>query len=132
MILIKTTSNYFYEKKRDIFILQIKDQGSGLLMFDKEHEENIKLIEEYTSWFKKNNIIYERVAPEGLMVGWLGHFYIDFGNFQDPNLIEYCRVFETDDGKSNHPDKYQMYFMSYDEWVAGGGIERHENDDWEY
>jgi hypothetical protein len=128
---IKTTNDYFYEKKRDIFVLQIKDQGSGL-MFDKEHEENIKLIEEYTDWFKKNNILYERVAPEGLLVGWLGHFYIDFENFQDPNLIEYCRVFETEDGKSNHPDKYQMYCMSYDEWVAGGGIERHEriyNDD---
>ena len=123
-MLIKTTDEYLYEKKRDILILEMRVREDPEYPYidrdlcEQEAQPQLK-------WFKDRGFdSYYTCGPE-LLCGWLGHYYIDV----DPDhnvLSEYVSEWETPEGRSLKPEVYQMLQYSYDSWVQDGGIGRHE------
>jgi hypothetical protein len=125
-MLIFTTDDYLYEKKRDIFILEIKNQNPDRIFYDREYHKNIEIDNTLTKWLDQHNIKYFFTGPPGTLVGWNGHYYVDFQGWEDPNLTLYCNHFENANGESLEPTKYQMLAISYKEWVTTGKLESYE------
>jgi hypothetical protein len=122
-MLIKNTDQYLYEKKRDILVLEMRSKGNKQTIIDRELcEEQAK---EHLDWFKNQGIESYMTCSPGLLMGWLGHYYIDIDS-TDKVISEYSLLFETPTGKSLEPEKYQMILISYDEWVSDGSLARHE------
>ena len=122
-ILIKTTDEYLYVKKRDILVLQLKTPNS--VFFSRDDVETQRIEQEQLSWFKDRGIESYRTCDPSAMIGWFGEYYIDVDPADD--LVErYTDVFETTEGKSKYPERYQMVQLGYQEWVDGGGMQRYE------
>lgn len=132
-ILIYNTDDYLYEKQRDIFVLQIKNQSKVRpFVFDRDNEENKAIIEGQLKWLDSHRVEYAKTAWPELICGWNGLIYVNFSGWDDPVIAEYSAEFEDANGKSKTPEKFEMFAISYEKWVEGGGIERLEkarNDD---
>lgn len=125
VMMVKTTDEYFYEKKHDLLILEMRiKEGDDSFWIDREACETAATIQR--EWFKTRGInSYHTVSPS-LIIGWEGHYYIDVDPVAQASLLdEYSSVFETD-GESKNPEQYQMLLMSYSEWLDNDGISRHE------
>ena len=128
VMLINTTNEYLYEKKRDLLILRLKTPDNGkfnLFGFDRDDEETNRLAREQLNWFSSHDINSYMTCSPGMLAGWDGLYYIDIDPRSDL-VIEYSKKFEDADGKSLTPHYNQMLLLSYDEWVANNGIEEHE------
>lgn len=125
VLLIKTTTEYLYETKQDVFFLELKNQGKTM-MYDRDSIENKKSEEFFTSWFKDRNIQFAMTGPDGLLCGWMGHYYIKFSGWDDPVLKEFSDTFENSDGGSKEPSNYQLFVISYDKWVEDGKLAEYE------
>jgi len=125
-MLIYLTDQYLYEKKRDIYVLQIINQDKSRWFFQRDNKDNLKIQKEITIWLTDNDIDYAITGPPGLLEGWTGMYYVDFSGEDDPKLKLWMSTFEDENGNSLHPEKYIMYQYSYQDWVNSGGLTRHE------
>lgn len=123
--LMQTIEHYLYTTKKDVFILQLKNQGDGIA-YDRENQENINTEESQLQWFRDHNITFAKTGPLGLLCGWLGQYYVAFDGWDDPLLKSYSETFENEDGRSNDPDKYQMFCSYYENWVNNGDLANYE------
>jgi hypothetical protein len=124
-MLIKNTDQYLYENKRDIFILEIKNQ-TGTLWYNDEDQYNKAIEKEQLDWLDAHGVEYARTGPPELLEGWLGHYYVDFAGWDDPKVAEYTEQYENKDGSSLNPEKYRMVALSYEEWVGKGRLAEYE------
>ena len=121
MMLVKSIDDYFYEKKHDLLILEmrIKESDEQLCICREACETAVTVQRE---WFKSRGISLYHTVPSGMIMGWAGHYYIDIDPVVQCDLIdEYSSVFETN-GKSNNPEQYQMLLMSYSRWLDNADI----------
>ncbi len=115
--LIKTVHEYFDEKKRDIFLLDITSkQDEYDLCYGEVDFEQIR-------WFQENNIFYEEVSSISLICGRTGFLYVDFKGHDDPLLKQYIEKYEDGKGMNRDPEQFQLIWMSYQKWVDEGGPE---------
>jgi hypothetical protein len=115
--LVKISHQYFDEKKRDIFLLDINS---------KKHEYDSCYGEvdfEQIRWFRENNIFYDEMGSMSMICGWTGLLYVDFEGHDDPLLKKYIEKYEDEKGMNRNPEHFQLKWMSYDEWVSKGGPE---------
>lgn len=76
MLLIQTTDYYLYTKKRDIFILEIKNQDTSKWNYS-DNLANQQIEQEQRSWFLARNINIAHTVPPSLIAGWNGQLYVD-------------------------------------------------------
>ncbi len=120
MGLVKSIDDYLYEKKRDIVILEMyvnRELDSTYLNREMGEAEAQPQI----NWFLNQGINTYFTVPLCVIEGWLGHYYVDI----EPNneiLKQYSKIFEDEQGISLMPDKYQLYTLSYSEWVNSGEL----------
>lgn len=124
-MLIQTIEDYLYKNKRDVFVLQLKNQ-SEKIFFDKENQENQQIEKEQLDWLMEHNVEFKKTVPQCLIMGWNGQYFVDFKGWEDPNLVDYTNQFENSDGSSNYPTKYQMGVICYNEWVSSGELKKYE------
>ena len=124
--LIQSIDDFLYEKKRDIYVLQIIDQTSHFkLIYDENSDANKITERKQLEWFDKNHIKYYFTCTSELMCGWNGLYYIDFTGPNDPLINKYSTEFENNEGHSLEPSKYQLYCLEYSKWVKSKGLENH-------
>jgi hypothetical protein len=123
MGLIKHIDDYLYEKKRDIVILemhiQTNNKDSVFKIINRELCEADARPQ--INWFLEQGIKTYYAAPLEVFEGWLGHYYVDI----EPNseiLKQYSKIYEDDSGISLMQEKYQLYILSYSEWVNSGKL----------
>lgn len=124
-MLIKTLNDYFYEKRRDLIVLQIKYKPEGRIFIDRDDEKFKEISKNHLEWFEQRGIKMFRTVPPEIIMGWAGHYYVDIDP-KDPILIEYSKEFEDETGVSISPDDYQLYNIFYSEWLKNNGIEKYE------
>ena len=113
--LIKSIDDLFEERKKDLFVLKFfNQQGVFLRFYEQDCETNTNVRKEHLIWFDENHIRYEPTCSASLLCGWNGEYCVDF---DDASLKKYCETFETSEGKSLQPDKFQMYGLCYDDWL---------------
>jgi hypothetical protein len=126
MILIKNTDDYLYELKRDIFVLSLRSpHGASLFGFDRDDHYTKMFEQMHINWFNTNGISYAKTCPPGVLMGWLGHYYVGFESLFDPKVKKYSEDFEVND-KSKHPGRYQLQYLLYTDWVSSGKLIEHE------
>ncbi len=118
-ILLKTIEDLLYEKRRDIFVLRLYNQGSGIA-FRSENQDNAAIEKEQLDWLNEHGVHYEKTVSQCIIEGWIGQYYVDFNGWDDPIVAEYTKAFENENGVSNHPTKYQMHSRSYQQFVDSG------------
>jgi hypothetical protein len=123
--LIHNTNHYFYTKRRDILILEMRIRRENSFLPDAEACE--LAAEPQLTWFRNQGIDSHKTCSPGTLVGWCGHYYIDLDP-ADPVVLEYTEKFENVDGSSLHPDIYAMLCISYKNWKSAGGIASYEQD----
>lgn len=123
-VLIQTIDEYFYSRKRDILVLEMRiKQPDNKFMIDRklcELESTNQLL-----WFKTRGIDYYMTVDASVLEGWFGHYYIDIDP-SDPCVNEYSNTYEDPNGISLDPEKYQMITLKYNEWVNKGSLIKHE------
>jgi len=126
-MLIHSTDYYLYNKKRDLLILEIryKEKDTFSISIDKDNETVKQIANTHIDWFAQRGIKSYLTVPPGILVGWLGHYYIDIDP-TDAIVTEYSKEFEDSEGRSLEPTKYQMLCLWYNTWVEEGGIEKYE------
>lgn len=122
-MLIKTIDRYFYEKRRDLLILEMRIKKEDSIFVDRELCE--EAAKSQLKWFSDRGIKSYATVDAGILAGWFGHYYIDVDP-SDPLILEYSREFEDINGKSLYPDIFQMCCISYSEWIKNDGIELYE------
>lgn len=124
VMIVKTTDDYFYEKKHDLLVLEMRiKKNDGHAWIDREACKSAA--SEQIEWFKSRGIQSYFIVSPGVMIGWDGHYYIDVDPTNSALLDEYSTEFEID-GESKDPKKYQMLLLSYQEWLDNDGINKHE------
>lgn len=127
VMVILTSDDYLYEKKRDILVLQLKSPKNEFFFYhDGLDDQTEKLANEQLEWFTEHGIDYKHTCSPDTIVGWEGLYYIDLDPNDSTIVEQYTKKFEDENGKSLYPDYYQMLALSYDEWVINGGLKRHE------
>lgn len=121
---IKTIQQYLYEKQRDLLLLKLRSPNSEFL-FDGDDEETQKIENQHINWFKDRGIEFYRTCDQSVISGWLGEYYIDVDPTNDI-VNEYSTMFETTDGNSLNPLRYQMYIIDYKNWIDEGGDKIYE------
>jgi hypothetical protein len=121
--LIHNTDYYFYEKRRDILILEMRIRRENSILPDAESCE--LAAEPQLTWFRNRGIDSHKTCSPGTLVGWCGHYYIDLDP-ADPVVLEYTAEFENANGSSLDPEKYAMMCLSYQHWRDSGGIDQYE------
>jgi len=132
--LIKSINEYLYEQKRDIFILKLTDPEeyppSERVMpkaFLNYRTDKIRSHQKLaTDWLDAHGVAWAATTPEGLLEGWCGHLHVDFDGWEDPRLKAWCNEFEIDGERPKYPEKFVLYVQRYEDWVAQGGLARHE------
>ena len=121
--LIQSIDDFLYEKKRDIYVLQIIDQTSHFkLIYDENSDANKITERKQLEWFDENHIKYYFTCTAEHMCGWNGLYYIDFTDHNDPLIKAYSSKFENKEGNSLEPTQYQLYCVEYNKWVKSGGL----------
>jgi hypothetical protein len=114
-------------QKRDIFFLQIHRLENEVLAGDRPDESKVT---EVLQWLDSRGVAVRKIAafadPEIIFEGWPGWYHVDFQGWDDPALVEYSSVYEDADGKPLNPDRFQIWAISYADWVKQGGPERYE------
>jgi hypothetical protein len=95
-------------EKRDLLLIQFKNPS--------------RWRSRHFDWFASNSLRHEIAIPEGFLAGNPGIYAVHFDSLDDPRIVAYTAEFEHADGKSLQPDAYQMFIMSYPEW-----LDRHPN-----
>ena len=124
--LIHNTDEYLYEKKRDIFVLELKNQVKERMSFDRNNIANQQIEKEQLDWLTAHGISFAKTCSPGVLIGWAGHYFVDFSGWDDPAVAAYSAAFENDNGSSKAPDKFRMVALSYEEWVKNGFLSKHE------
>lgn len=127
--LLKNTDEYLYEKKRDVFVLHIQpviEDDDGYPVANYRHESVEEETKIHLDWLDAHGIKWVQTGPSGLLEGWMGHYYVDFTSWEQPELLAYSAQFENEDGTSMAPDRYKMYGLSYQEWIESGDAAAHE------
>lgn len=122
-VLIHNVGHYFYEKKRDLLILELKTPSN--IIFDRKDLITEQIGNEQVQWFKDRGIDSFMTVSEDIICGWLGHYYIDVDPYA-PIVSEYSSVFEDAEGQSLKPDRYRMIIVSYNDWVDSGNLKQYE------
>jgi hypothetical protein len=125
-MLIYTTDDYLYRDKRDIFVLILENQKPEGIAYDSDYPDNKAVAKEVIDWLTEHNIKYAHTVSPDIIEGWMGHYYVEFTGWDDPQVAEWSKDFENDDGSSKYPDKFRMVALSYDEWVDDGSEARHK------
>ena len=127
-MIVNTFDELLYERKRDIFLLEIKpDRSKGERIFGDFGTDEVRaVIKHHTDWLDAHGIKYARCVPPSILVGWVGHIHTEFSGHDDPVLKLYSDEFEIDGTRSKEPDKYQLVYIIYDDWVSSGRMAEHE------
>ena len=123
--LIHSTDHYFYTKRRDILILEMRVRQENSWLPDADACE--LAAEPQLVWFAERGISVSKTCSPGTLVGWFGAYYVDLDP-ADPRVLEYTEKFENVDGTSLNPDVYAMLCVSYQRWKEAGGIASYEQD----
>ena len=123
-MLIYDIDHYLYTTKSDIFVLRLVNQ-SDRSVYDRDNIDNKNIEKNQLEWFDSEGIEYAKTVRSSTIEGWTGLYLIKFLGNDDPAILRYCKEFETSGGISKYPDKFQLYQLSYDEWVDSGELEKY-------
>jgi hypothetical protein len=123
-MIIRTINQIMANEQRDMLFIDFQDG------FGPRHSHWRK---RHFDWFAANNLRYETAAPQGWLSGDPGIFAVFFDSGTDPRVVAYATEFEDKDGKSLHPDDYQMKMFLYQDWQSVHPNWKPEDDltDWD-
>lgn len=125
VIRIRYDHDIVAERGRDCFFLQLMPVRSSVgLRYDEDTRQSL------LDWLQGWDLAVEPCCSIGWLAGDAGRYHVDFSGWDDPLLKLWCEQFESGDGQSLHPDRYQMYFYSYEKYLedlAKGRLEPDEN-----
>ncbi len=110
-VLIRYDHDIVAQHGRDCFFLQLMPvRPSTRLRYDEDVRRSL------LDWSRGWELAVEPCCSIGWLAGDPGRYHVDFSGWDDPLLQLWCEQFESADGKSLHPDQYQMYFYSYEQY----------------
>jgi hypothetical protein len=123
-MIMQTIDEIMDAAKRDMYFIRFPHP-----FFTGCDKPNPKLRIEHLAWFDANGLPYVKAAPRGWLEGDPGCFAVYFSGIDDPRVAAYAAEFEDAEGKSLHPDDYQMFLVIYQSWLEAGGLPDRDVDD---